>query len=121
MNFTHFAETERQNSLLIPKETASVKLSKLSIPKFYGDVSIFEIRKNRQYTKMNLNKTDRFDNINVYLRDKAERAMNDFARTIKKYHSITQQIEKRFVGKDLLINVYTNNFLNIENIHKVIY
>ncbi|RWR98650.1 hypothetical protein B4U79_02911, partial [Dinothrombium tinctorium] len=106
----------------VPTINASVKLPRLEIDKFYGDVSQWQSFWTQFDTAINSNvslrNADKFVYLKSYLGGVAARAVMGLSLSDANYEVAIKLLKERFGRKDIVINAHMNKLLNLEPVKK---
>ena len=101
----------------------NVKLPKLVIEKYSGDISQWQYFWGQFDTAVNSNhnltKTDQFSYLRSYLTGAAANVVAGLPLTDSNYEFATQLLQKRFGRKDLVVNAHMTKLLNLNPVKNV--
>ncbi|GFR02562.1 DUF1758 domain-containing protein [Trichonephila clavata] len=105
-----------QSNINIEENSVRIKLPKLCIPKFYGDVNqwldFWNSFESAIYKNVHLNKVDKFNYLKSYLGGTALSTVDGFSVSDSTYDAAINLLKERFAGEDLLIQTNMSNILN---------
>ncbi|XP_054713428.1 uncharacterized protein LOC129222889 [Uloborus diversus] len=118
LEVSRISENQNRSFETSSNSTIRDKLPKLTIAKFYGDVSqwltfwnSFEsaIHKNEL-----LNNVDKFNYLKAYLGGTAMNTVEGFPITAENYDNAIRALKDRYAETDLLISAHMNNIINMQ-------
>ncbi|GFY41574.1 integrase catalytic domain-containing protein [Trichonephila inaurata madagascariensis] len=99
------------------QEKVQINLPKLSIKKFYGEMSqwltFWNSFESAIHKNTSLDKISKFNYLKAFLGGTALQTVEGFAITSANYDSAIEMLENRFGNKEILIKTYMNRILNI--------
>lgn len=100
----------------------TVRLPKLQIEKFNGDVSLWQEFWSQYETAIHNNsalcKKEKFTYLKTYLTGTAAKSVAGLTLTDSNYDAATDLLQKRFGRKDLIINAHMSKLLNLTPVKK---
>ncbi|XP_054712948.1 uncharacterized protein LOC129222459 [Uloborus diversus] len=100
----------------------TVKLPKITIPKFYGDVSQWLTFWNSFETAIHANEhldeIDKFNYLKAHLGRTALGTIEGFSISAENYGKAVKLLSDRFARKDILINAHMNNLMNLPSLKR---
>ncbi|GFQ84438.1 integrase catalytic domain-containing protein [Trichonephila clavata] len=107
-----------QPNINIEENSVRIKLPKLCIPKFYGDVNqwlnFWNSFESAIHKNVHLNKVDKFNYLKSYLGGTALSTVDGFSISDSTYDAAINLLKERFAREDLLIQTHMSNILNIK-------
>nr|XP_042908429.1 uncharacterized protein LOC122271415 [Parasteatoda tepidariorum] len=100
------------------KESIRIKLPKLSIPKYYGELkqwlTFWNSFESAIHNNDSLDKIDKFNYLKAHLGGTALNTIEGFSISEETYDTAVKLLKERFARTDILINAHMNNIINMQ-------
>lgn len=101
-----------------PNDYLKVKLPKMTLNKFYGDInswlSFWNSFESAIHNNKSLNKVEKFHYLKAHLTGSALSSIEGLVISDTNYDTAVELLKKRYANVDLLIHTHMNNLLNIK-------